>query len=451
MLTIGMAPVALRWPNAPPMRVIRSPIWRGREEVDVFYREDDSPLSRRLANMMEASPALRSPEYRPTPWARTSKANFALATVRSRLGAVRRRMEPPLTGRYTMCEDPDVVVEWTKDPVAYNLPADAPIVIFLHTITGSADQTRWLKKYASQRGWRSCTFVRRGHGGPLNAPSFNLLGEVADVDMQLAAVQRTHPEAKFTAMVGVSAGSAQLISYLGRAGNSTPVGAACAICPAWDVPLAFGALGDAEPLAEQAMVGGIKKKFLRGENEAVLRTWDADAFERCVNASSLPEFMAAHAPFALRDREATADDYYAAHDPMADRQGVAVPTLLLNAEDDFVCPAELARPDVIVDEQPGALLLVTKSGSHVAFNEGPLARGAFHLRISFDFLDAAMATAPPRARAAQRTEMRGVVVPTRQPQRASAREDGVGDGVGVDGGEDPSATPRSLRGVELGA
>ena len=43
---------------------------------------------------------------------------------------------------------------------------------------------------------------------------------------------------------------------------------------------------------------------------------------------------------------------------------------MLNADDDFVCPAELAQPDVIVGEQPGALLLVTRSGSHVAFNEG---------------------------------------------------------------------------------
>ena len=55
-------------------------------------------------------------------------------------------------------------------------------------------------------------------------------------------------------------------------------------------------------------------------------------------------------------------EYYAAHDPMADRHGVAIPTLLINAEDDFVCPVSLARPDVIVREQPGALLLVTRSG-----------------------------------------------------------------------------------------
>ena len=110
-------------------------------------------------------------------------------------------------------------------------PADAPVCIFLHTITGSAAQTRWLMSAASARGWRPCVFVRRGHAaGKLSSPSFNLLGAVDDVEQQLAAVRRAYPAASFLGMVGVSAGSGLLISYLGRAGKATPIGAACAIC-----------------------------------------------------------------------------------------------------------------------------------------------------------------------------------------------------------------------------
>ena len=99
---------------------------------------------------------------------------------------------------------------------------------------------------------------------------------------------------------------------------------------------------------------------------------------------------------------------------MTDRHGVAVPTLLINAEDDFVCPASLARPDIIVEEQPGALLLVTQSGSHVAFNEGWMARGAFHMRVTFDFFDAAMRThieSEAHARPEASAGTKGVVVP----------------------------------------
>ena len=104
------------------------------------------------------------------------------------------------------------------------------------------------------------------------------------------------------------------------------------------------------------------------------------------------------------------------------------------AEDDFVCPAALARPEVIVDEQPGCLLLVTRSGSHVAFNEGrSLTRSPFHLRVSLDFLEAARATADgtarevdleaPRPSAPEALEggLRGVVVPTRAAGGAPAR------------------------------
>ena len=382
---------------APLVGALNLPPLAPAEPVQAFWRRDASALSSRLQDIIAHAPSLQQPEYRPTPWARASKANFAVATVRSRLGMVRRRLEPPFQSRTTVCDEPDVVVEWTKDPVSQLLPDDAPIVIFLHTITGTAAQTRWLKKYASQRGWRSCTFVRRGHGGTLHSPSFNLLGAVEDVEQQLKVVRESYPNAGFLGMVGVSAGSAQLISYLGRAGESTPIGAACAVCPAWDVPTAFGGLGATEPAAERAMVRSIQAKFLGGSNEQVLREWDADAFERCRAATTLPELMEAHAPFAMRQHGATAEDYYRAHDPMSDRKGLAVPTLLLNAEDDFVCPASLARPDVVVSEQPGALLLLTRSGSHVAFNEGLFARGAFHMRISFDFLDAALATAPPPA------------------------------------------------------
>ena len=37
--------------------------------------------------------------------------------------------------------------------------------------------------------------------------------------------------------------------------------------------------------------------------------------------------LSAHAPFAMRERGATGAEYLAAHDPMQDRHGVAVPTL----------------------------------------------------------------------------------------------------------------------------
>ena len=293
-------------------------------------------------------------------------------------------------GRITSCEDPDVTIEWAKDDAALALPVDAPIVIFLHTITGSAAQTRWQMSQASRRGWRSCTFVRRGHSNKrLRTPSFNLLGDVEDVEMQVAAVRHAYPDA-FLGMVGVSAGSGLLISYLGRAGPSSPIHAACAICPAWDISTAFDQLSLEQPAASKLMLESIKSTFIK-RNEALLRDWDEDAVDACLTATTMPEMLAAHAPFAMRRKGATALEYFAEHNPMEHRAGIAVPTLVLNAEDDFVCSARNVRPDLIVNEQPGALLLLTRTGSHCAFNEGTLGLGSFHTRVCLDFLDGARA------------------------------------------------------------
>merc|ERR1719247_2901793 len=222
-----IAPVVSAAPTlAEPERATwRCVLEAGRElRVDTYWRRDDSELSQRLARMLEAMPSLQRPTYRPTTWAKGSKANFALAFARSRAGELRRKVEPPLSGggapRYSACDGaPDIVVEWAKDEAAVALPPDAPIVVFLHTITGTAAQTRWLMSGASARGWRACVFVRRGHKERqrLAFPSFNLLGDVGDVERQLDAVRRTYPRASFVGMIGISAGSGLLISYLGRA------------------------------------------------------------------------------------------------------------------------------------------------------------------------------------------------------------------------------------------
>ena len=82
---------------APTLAEPERATWRrileaGRElQVDTYWRRDDSELSQRLARMLEATPSLQRPTYRPTTWAKGSKANFALAFARSRAGELRRK------------------------------------------------------------------------------------------------------------------------------------------------------------------------------------------------------------------------------------------------------------------------------------------------------------------------------------------------------------------------
>ena len=125
------------------------------------------------------------------------------------------------------------------------MPETAPIVIFLHTITGSAKETGYFMRYAVRRGWRTCVFnrsasrppsffasqsytdsIRRGHAGLLlTSPCFNVMGEASDTAAQVEAVRKRFPNSSFLAMVGISAGSGLLVTYLGKV-NLTAAGKA---------------------------------------------------------------------------------------------------------------------------------------------------------------------------------------------------------------------------------
>jgi len=67
---------------------------------------------------------------------------------------------------------------------------------------------------------------------------------------------------------------------------------------------------------------------------------------------------------------------------------VTRPTLIVNSEDDMVCLSENIRED-IVGSLPGAVLLRTQRGSHIAFNEGVFGTGNYLSRVTMDFLEAA--------------------------------------------------------------
>ena len=139
--------------------------------------------------------------------------------------------------------------------------------------------------------------------------------------------------------------------------------------------------GQAQPAAERAMLAQIRSRFVR-RNERLLRAYDSAAVDACLAAQSLSDLLAAHvraspgggressrgggerrgreeaerertsrdglslgrplftawcveqAPFAMRRRGATGDEYFAAHDPMAVRRNVSVPVSPLSSPGD---------------------------------------------------------------------------------------------------------------------
>ena len=65
---------------------------------------------------------------------------------------------------------------------------------------------------------------------------------------------------------------------------------------------------------------------------------------------------------------------------------VSVPLLVVNSEDDMVCLPENITEDLFKNKYGNCLLLKTKRGSHIAYNEGLLGTGNY---LSLDYLEAA--------------------------------------------------------------
>jgi len=246
--------------------------------------------------------------------------------------------------------------------------------------------------YAASRGWRSCVLNRRGHSGmPLRVPNFSLLGNVDDTVAMVDCIRKAHTES-FIALAGISAGSGQVVSYIGREGKSVPVGAAASLCPSWDISKSFTYLNERYPLMDRQQTQRVQEFFLKApQNQDALALMQTEVAE-ALKATSLAEFLPAAAPFAgCRDVE----QYFKENNPMEFFEGSTTPCLVLNALDDFLCVKENIRKDLLEAGVSNYLLLITKHGSHCAYTEGVFGEGNYMWRVTLDFFDAVRAGPDP--------------------------------------------------------
>ena len=134
----------------------------GRElRVDTYWRRDDSELSQRLARMLEATPSLLRPTYRPTTWAKGSKANFALAFARSRAGELRRKARSLRAANLHRCPHTSAraALAHSRSRQASRPPGRAP-----------AERRRRPALQRLRRRARHCGGVGEGRGGGRPAP-----------------------------------------------------------------------------------------------------------------------------------------------------------------------------------------------------------------------------------------------------------------------------------------
>jgi len=261
-------------------------------------------------------------------------------------------MVDPSDGSRVLCH-----CHWQPDPAA------CLTLVLVHGLEGSSD-SRYIHGVAGRAWAAGCNLVRmnmRNCGGTEElTPTLYHSGLSGDV----AAVVR-HFAARFAlqrvALVGYSMGGNLVLKMAGEWGVEAPLCAVAAVCPAIDLAAGSDALHEpANRLYEWRFLLGLMARFRR----------KARLYPHIYHSTkvgpvrSLREFdgkvLAAYSEF--RD----ADDYYdrAASARVVDR--IAVPTLILHAQDD---PFIRLRAETRAKLQANAkiALVETRHGGHCAF------------------------------------------------------------------------------------
>ncbi|MEM7160461.1 MAG: alpha/beta fold hydrolase [Myxococcota bacterium] len=276
-----------------------------------------------------------------------------------------------------------VSVQW----LGLDAPPDTPVIVVLPTIMGSGDDL-WRTIAALRRntgGWIVAVCNRRGHAAlPLTAPRVNTMGSTADLGRQLEAIEARRPGVPLYG-IGISAGSGLLVRYLGEAGADSKLRAGISHCPGYDISRAFDLV---HPVYDRIMTGRLIEYFIRRHQSV----WaGVRGVEYCSRARTMSEYH--HRQYVLSGHEDKAD-YYRHSNPMEVADGIEVPLLVINAEDDPVC----ARDNVYAEmdrmqQRPRLTLALTKRGGHCGFFDGTWARRSWSDRLWVEYLRAVQACA----------------------------------------------------------
>ncbi|OQR94636.1 serine protease family S33 [Achlya hypogyna] len=341
-----------------------------RSKVALHYRHD-SALNRFIA---EEAASLTT-KYHPPWWALNAHVQI-LMTLLVPQAAVRYKREI-----LRMADGGQIGLDWCD---ATDLPADAPIVLVVHGLTGCSYDMRSYCAEALKAGFRPVAFNKRGHGDTeLSSPKLQAFGCIQDLSAAIAHVQAKFPTAKITG-VGFSAGSGLVCSYLGETGAKSELAAAVLVSPGYDA-LGLFCHGGIYPLYHFLMTFTLKG-LIKRHKDVLAHSIDFDA---AMNASSIPEFdrhvyMSMHGYTDL-------EEYWQHNNPMRRVENIAVPTLCINARDDPVCTYRMIPFQGVFDTNPNAMLALTAYGSHCGFFElDGLEIKSWATRASLDYLRAAL-------------------------------------------------------------
>jgi predicted alpha/beta-fold hydrolase len=249
---------------------------------------------------------------------------------------------------------------------AADTAADAPLVVLFHGLEGSSAShyaLALMTRLATLK-WRGVVPHFRGCGGePNRMPRAYHSGDYAEVGAMLAAVRARVDPATCMFAFGVSLGGSALLNWVGREGAeaASMVTAAAAA----SVPLDLMASGIAidqginRLIYVQSFLRTLKPKVMAMER----RFPGLVDVRRAARVKTMWEFD--DTVTAPLHGFAGADDYWTRGSSKPWLREVALPTLVLNAQNDPFVPA--TSLPATVDVSPSVVLLQPAHGGHAGF------------------------------------------------------------------------------------
>jgi predicted alpha/beta-fold hydrolase len=315
----------------------------------------DNSYNRKVINQLP----LLNQIFRPTPWLFNNHMQLMFLNARKN----NKAHAYDYIEQLTMSDGGQTALTW----MGYDLPANIPTIVVLHTLTGSPKSMQELVVDLHQTtGWRVVLCVRRGHAEmPLTQPQFNIFGSVDDLHEQLSIIQTRLPESSLYG-VGSSAGSGLLVRYLGVMGSASLLSAAFAYSPGYNTDTGFDHV---HPFYSRYMAKKLLRKFVEPNIHTIAHLPNAARLRSVRNLSEFNRHAYAFAGYSSYEQ------YAYDINPMHVFTKITVPMMVLNAEDDPVCNIKNIAPYLDTMRKMANLILVTTAhGSHCAHYEGWRAR-----------------------------------------------------------------------------
>jgi predicted alpha/beta-fold hydrolase len=304
-------------------------------------------------------------EYRPTPWILSGH----LMTL---FGALFRPLPSISFERILLTVDNTggtIAVDWHSRPHHHQ-----PILLLLHGLTGGSDNAyiRWMILSASSKLNLCCVVAHaRGCGqSKLTSPKSYCASSTDDVRASLKYIRSIVGEETPIFAIGYSLGAGILTKFLGEEGNQCSLQGAIVCCASFDMHLSTNKLEQWLNIRTynrrltNNLIGYLK------QHEEHFSTLDSKLNLNLNNAyqsKTLRDFDThVIVPiFGFRDVE----HYYTEASSNKWLKYIHIPTLVLSAEDDPICPIDgLPNDDVL--QNPDIITIKTLEGGHVSYLQG---------------------------------------------------------------------------------